>query len=82
MSDNKIYTEYFNITKEYQEKYGENTVLLMQVGAFFEVYALKDDNGNISGSQIVSFSQICQLNISEKKIIYNNKQVLMAGFRD
>ena len=40
--ESNITTEYFQITKEYQEKYGKNTVLLMQVGAFFEVYGLKN----------------------------------------
>ena len=33
-----IITDYFDITKNYQEKYGEKTITLMQVGAFFEVY--------------------------------------------
>ena len=31
--------EYFELTKRYQDEYGENTILLMQVGSFFEVYA-------------------------------------------
>ena len=79
---NKITKEYFDLTKEYTQKYGERTIILLQVGAFFEVYALKDENGNITESQIEEFSQICQLNIAEKKIVYKSKNVLMAGFRD
>jgi DNA mismatch repair protein MutS len=39
--DTSIYKEYFNITKEYKLKYGEKTVLLMQVGSFFEIYGLR-----------------------------------------
>jgi len=81
-SSNNIMTEYLKITKEYVEKYGENTVLLMQVGAFFEVYGMRDNAGNIVGSKIEEFSQICQLNISDKKIFYDNKPLVMAGFRD
>jgi DNA mismatch repair ATPase MutS len=55
----------------------------MQVGAFFEVYGLKNtETGDIFESQINDFSQICQLNVSEKKIQYNGYSVLMAGFRD
>ena len=27
--------EYFDLTKKYQDEYGENTILLMQVGSFF-----------------------------------------------
>ncbi len=34
--------EYFELTKKYQDDYGENTILLMQVGAFFEVYGIYD----------------------------------------
>ena len=79
-----IMDDYFRITKEYQYKYGENTVLLMQVGAFFEVYGLKSNESNyINGSNIVDFASICQLNISEKKIgFFQGSQIVMAGFRD
>ena len=79
---NKITKYYFDLTKEYSGKYGEKTIVLLQVGAFFEVYALKDEAGNISESQIEDFCNICQLNIADKKLSYGSKQVLMAGFRD
>ena len=39
--EDSIIVDYFTITKEYQQKYGEKVILLMQVGAFFEVYGLK-----------------------------------------
>ena len=64
-SENKsIYSEYFNHTNHYQSIYGLNTVVLMQVGAFFEVYGIKLPDGDITRSQIVEFGDICQLNIS------------------
>ena len=74
-----IYGEYFSIIKEYKSKYGEKTVLLMQVGSFFEIYGLKNDSIN---TEIESISQICQFNISEKKATFKNQQLLMAGFPD
>jgi DNA mismatch repair protein MutS len=82
--DLKIYGEYFKITKEYQSKYGKNTVLLMQVGSFFEIYGIKQTTTLISKyeSEIVEITNICQLNISEKKATYNGEQLLMAGFPD
>ena len=81
--DSSIYFEYFQLTKEYKIKYGTNTIVLLQVGAFFEVYALKHmEKGDIFESEIVAFSQICNLNVSEKKATFNEHQVLMAGFRD
>jgi DNA mismatch repair protein MutS len=82
-SSNNIMNEYIKLTKEYQEKYGKNTIVLLQVGAFFEVYGLKHPETNeITESQIEDFSQICQLTISDKKIIYKKQQIVMAGFRD
>lgn len=79
----EIMSDYLKITCEYQEKYGENTLLMMQVGAFFEVYGLKNtETGEIIGSKITDFIQICQLNIADKKIVYKDLQVVMAGVRD
>ena len=82
-ADSSIYTDYFRITQEYQEKYGPRTVLLMQVGAFFEIYATKEPNGETIRSPIVEVCSICGgLAISEKKQTYGKGQILMAGFRD
>lgn len=78
-----IYKDYIDITKTYQKQYGENTILLMQVGAFFEVYGFKcPTTGSIKDSKIEEFTQMCNLNASEKKIVFESRQVLMAGFRD
>ena len=33
-----IIDEYLDYSKKYKEKYGENCVILMQVGSFFEIY--------------------------------------------
>ena len=60
--------EYFELTKKYQDEYGVNTILLMQVGAFFEVYGLAGVE-NKDESQIYEFAQICDLNIGDKKTV-------------
>ena len=76
-----IYEKYLDHTTNYQQQYGQRTIVLMMVGSFYEVYGLKSASGDISGSEIVSFSQICQMNISEKKkVSVNGNTVLMAGF--
>jgi len=73
--------EYFELTQKYKLEYGKNTILLMQVGAFFEVYALQNKKtAEITGSNIVDFSQICDLNIADKKSCINQENVIMAGF--
>jgi len=75
--------EYFDLTKKYQDEYGENTILLMQVGAFFEVYGINDkDTHTIIGSKILNFSQICELNIVDKNTCVGGSGVMMAGFKD
>lgn len=75
--------EYFDLTKKYQEEYGQNTILLIQVGAFFEVYGINDNKSqNITGSKIQDFSQICELNIVDKNTCVGESGVVMAGFKD
>jgi len=76
--------EYFEFTKKYQQEYGENTIVLMQVGSFFEVYGIFSKKcDSLIGSKIVEFSQIGELNIVEKSgVLIENDQVFMAGFKD
>ena len=73
--------EYFDLTTKYQAEYGLNTLVLMQVGAFYECYALQDKtNGTISGSQIADFCRICDLNMANKNTCVGKSGVIMAGF--
>jgi DNA mismatch repair protein MutS len=79
--------EYFELTKIHINDYGENTVILTQNGAFFEVYGLKDENDIIQSSKLIEFSRICDLNVVARKIpggdnmIIDNKRVFNAGFK-
>ena len=78
-----LINEYFELTKRYQDEYGENTILLMQVGAFFEVYGINNKELNkITSSKISDFSQICELNIVDKNTCVGKNNVMMAGFKD
>lgn len=79
--------EYFDLTKKYIFEYGEKTILLMQVGAFYEVYGIRNKNTEqIRNSQIHDFSKICELNIVDKNIciteIKKDESIVMAGFKD
>ena len=73
---------YFSLTQKYNLMYGSKTIVLMQVGSFFEVYGLKDEEGNISESLIEEYGKMCGLAVVEKKENYKKKKVVMAGFRD
>ena len=78
--------EYLELTKKYSNEYGELTIILMQNGAFFEVYGLKNKNNHIYGCKLDDFSRICDLNIVDKKVpggdmTINEDQVVNAGFK-
>ena len=75
--------DYIDFQKKYQIKYGEKTVILMQVGSFFEAYAVDNENEKFN---LNNLNQICDLmniqisrkNKSLKEITRSNP--LMAGF--
>jgi len=75
--------EYFDLTAKYSDEYGENTILLMQVGSFYEVYGKRSrEIDDYNGSRIQEFAKICELNISEKNVCVGKDKVYMAGFKD
>ena len=76
--------EYFALTEKYTAEYGANTVVLLQVGAFFEVYGQLitpvgggSGGATCTGSRIDDFCLICELAKANK-----TPGVVMAGFRD
>tara|TARA_B110000967_G_C18889899_1_gene566584 strand:- start:46 stop:2913 length:2868 start_codon:yes stop_codon:yes gene_type:complete len=85
MSSNKkdgIFKLYFDLTDKYIKEYGKNTIVLLQVGSFYEMYGMKDKHGAINGSNIQEVSSICILNVRPKQIKYNETEIVMAGFPD
>lgn len=87
--------EYFELCNKYQCEYGDKTVLLMQVGSFYECYGIKNkdkrsdnyDNTNFENevnsksSKIMDFSRICELNVVNKNTCVGEEHVVMAGFK-
>lgn len=75
--------EYFTLTEKYTTEYGPNTVVLLQVGAFFEVYgqiatpSSLESGVTCTGSRIDDFCLICELAKANK-----TPGFVMAGFRD
>ena len=72
--------EYLTITKKYKSLYGEKTLVLMQVGSFYECYAIKKAKNEYEGSNIVDFTQINDMIIATKNTYIDNNEVVMAGF--
>ena len=73
--------DYFEKTEELALKYGKRTVVLMQIGSFFEVYGKRNiDTGIIVGSNIEEVATICGTNIAVKsKEPINGYELVMAG---
>ena len=72
-----IFKEYCCHIDEYKQKYGENTIILMQVGAFYEIYAILNDEVQLGE---INIHHICQ-NIMNIAVAKKTNQVLMGGFQ-
>ena len=77
-----ILKEYLNYHNESIKKYGKNTVVLMQVGGFYEIYAVVNDTTNV-GADIYQLADILGIQVARRnknipEIDYNN--FLMAGW--
>ncbi len=80
----KMLKKYYELQDEYKKKYGNKTVVLMQVGAFYEVYGiLHVVSQEVHNSPILAISKLCNLAISHKnkdsETTYLN---IGIGFRD
>lgn len=77
-----IYDDYINYCKVYTNKYGDKTVVFMQVGDFFELYAVINGTEKL-GADIYTVCDICNIQVSRKNktVIENSRSnPLMAGF--
>lgn len=79
-----IFEQYFDITEKYKKEYGNNTILLMQVGGFYEMYGLH--NNGIYINKHSSFKDICLycgLKMTDKELGGEkySESLSMAGFR-
>jgi DNA mismatch repair protein MutS len=74
-----IVQEYLELTKKYKLEYGEKTIVLYQVGTFYEVYALLNEDGTYYGSDIEFIAKMNDMAIAQKNSIVAGKQVVMAG---
>ena len=73
--------EYFVQQLEFEKKYGPKTILLMQVGMFFEMYGVNNQTEKIGDLQTITELLNIQLSRRNKAIIENSRtNSLMAGF--
>ena len=78
-----ITSEYLQYIKKHTNEYGKNIIVLLKVGAFYEMYGLKNKDDNVVGSDVEKICKICDLQLSERSnMFHDDKPVLIAGFRD
>lgn len=77
----KLVEDYIIKANEYINEYGDKTVLLMQVGSFYEIYSPNNNNNKLFNI-IYDISEIAGLAVVEKSICVGKEKLLASGFRD
>jgi DNA mismatch repair protein MutS len=73
--------DYLEYQINYEKKYGLKTIVLMQVGSFFEFYGINNEDEKIGDAQRITELLNIQLTRRNKAILENNRSnCLMAGF--
>jgi len=78
-----IINEYIEYMKKYKEQYGDKCIVLLQVGSFYEMYTICENNNNDNDNDIYKIADICGIQTTKKnksipEISLNNP--VMAGF--
>ena len=76
-SETSIFKEYCHYLHKYKEKYGDKTITLMQVGSFYEIYAILNEEEQLGE---VDIYHICQ-NVMNISVAKKTNKVLMGGFQ-
>ena len=63
-----IYQEYFDLHNKYVKKFGPKTMVFMQVGTFFELYSIRNQNESY-GPDLYELRKLINTEITRK----NNK---------
>jgi DNA mismatch repair protein MutS len=77
----KLLTQtYFDLQRYFEDKYGTNTVVFMEIGTFFEVYEVNNDEEQVGKAKEIAELLNIQLTKKNKNITDNSdKNPLLAG---
>ena len=77
----KLLTQtYFDLQRHFEEKYGSDTVVFIEIGTFYEVYEINNDDEQIGKAKEIAELLNIQLTKKNKSIIENSdKNPLLAG---
>jgi len=71
---------YFDLQRHFEAKYGENTLILIEIGSFFELYEVNNDEMKIGKAKEIAGLLNIQLTRKNKAILENSiKNPLLAG---
>ncbi len=78
---NKLLTEvYFDLQRYFEEKYGKDALVLMEIGTFFETYEVNNDDLKIGKAKEIAELLNIQLTRKSKAILENSlSNPLLAG---
>ena len=75
-----ITDEYLQYQQQFEKKYGPRTIVLMEVGSFFEIYGVDNEEHQLGRAQEIADLLDIQLSRKNKSIVRNSiKNPLMAG---
>lgn len=77
-----ILDEYIELDKKYKKMYGDETVILMEVGDFFELYGVQNDFETV-GANFKEISDILNIRVTSRNksvSTVDRKNPLMSGF--
>ncbi len=80
-SKNRLLTEiYFDLQAYYEERYGKDALVIMEIGTFFEVYEVNNDERKIGKAKEIAELLNIQLTKKNKSIPENSERnPLLAG---
>jgi DNA mismatch repair protein MutS len=71
---------YFDLQRHFEKKYGSNTLILMEIGSFFELYEVNNDELKIGKAKEIAELLNIQLTRKNKNIVENSiHNPLLAG---
>lgn len=77
-----IFDDYVEYTDKYRKIYGHNTLVFIEVGSFFEIYGVQNEN-ETSGANMIEIGSLLNIQVSRKNksILENSRDnPMMAGF--
>lgn len=74
-----IVAQYLRETQHYREKFGDLSIVFLQVGSFYELYSLRDDQDVDEGGDLKTFNRITSARVIVKATAKDGRRVMQAG---